>query len=126
MHRSSVLALSILLAGCSLFSPEDPVLIRIANESDVDFDDVVVYFDSGREDYGPVPAGGVSEYRSIGKAYGYAPLDVRIEGDTLSLRIIDYVGEPLLRSGRYTYALGLTEPGDGARIPLSFSSRRDD
>jgi len=95
--------------GCSNpFSPDD-IQIRIGNESAVPFDDVDVIFPSDEVDYGHVPSGGVSEYRRVEVAYAYARIDVRIGATKLWIQPIDYVGEPQLRPGRYTYALNVLD-----------------
>lgn len=90
--------------------------IRVANRSDQDFERVDVTFESGKVEYGPVPRGGVSEYRWVGEAYRYARVDVVVKGrPPLILQPIDFVGETLLEPGRYTYALSI-DRNDGILV----------
>jgi hypothetical protein len=83
------------------------VAVRIENATDKVFESVVIGFPSQREDYGSIPAGEASVYRSVARAYRYAYAEIKIDGETLVLRPIDYVGESLLRPGRYTYRITL-------------------
>lgn len=73
------------------------------------FADVDVIFPSDEVDYGHVPSGGVSEYRRVEAAYAYARIDVKVGGTELRIQPIDYVGEPQLGPGRYTYALNVLD-----------------
>ena len=107
-----------LLAGCTtsedaqMAAPEDtngPVEINIQNNSAIAFDQVVVSFPSQREDYGAVDSGGESPYRTIEKAYRYAYIEAHAGDETHIVQPIDYVGETLLETGRYTYALDLVD-----------------
>ncbi len=106
------------LAGCTtsedaqMAAPEDtngPVEINIQNNSAIAFDQVVVSFPSQREDYGAVDSGEESPYRTIEKAYRYAYIEAHAGDETHILQPIDYVGETLLETGRYTYALDLVD-----------------
>lgn len=118
MYRLLVLAL-LLLAGCSSTSaPGDPVEVRIANESAVAFDGVRVVFPDREESYGAIPAGGRSDYRSVERAYRYAFVEVHAGAERLVLQPIDYVGEELLRAGRYTYALAIAPDGRNLTLTL--------
>lgn len=84
------------------------VEIRIRNNSDLDFDRVRVHFPDQREvDYGVVPKGGVSAFRTVDHAYRYAGFSVNAGNRELSLQPIDYLGEEELAAGRYTYAIGV-------------------
>ncbi len=107
-----------LLAGCTtsedaqMAAPEDtngPVEINIQNNSAVVFDHVVVTFPSQTEDYGAVDSGGESPYRTVERAYRYAYIEAHAGDETHILQPIDYVGETLLETGRYTYALDLVD-----------------
>jgi hypothetical protein len=84
------------------------VEIRIRNESDVDFDRVLVQFPGQREvDYGALRKGAVTAFKATSRAYRYAGLSVRAGSQGLSLQPIDYLGEQELSAGRYPYALGV-------------------
>lgn len=123
MNRLSTLFLGLLLTSCASASTNgDPVQIRVANESDVRFDQVVVNFPNQEENYGAIDAGGVSTYRQVGEAYRYAHLQVRIGERDLVMQPMDFVGESLLTSGRYTYVLDVDDPVSGN---LELTLRRD-
>jgi hypothetical protein len=118
---ASGLATGVLSACTGTFGPGGSVEIRIANQSDVDFDVVIVGFPYGQEEYGAVSAGGVTGYREVENAYRYAYVEVHVDGDTFVLQPVDYVGEVLLPPGRYTYALDL-DPEESA---FSLTFRHD-
>lgn len=105
-----LLFLTLALACETLVSTSDgPVEIRVENASAELMEDVLVGFPSGNVQYGDVVAGGVTGYRTVERAYRYAFVRVVVQDDTIRLQPIDYVGESLLSSGRYTYRLGLFE-----------------
>ncbi len=82
------------------------VEIRIRNDSNVDFDRVQVEFpDQHDVDYGPIPKGGVTDFRVTNRAYRYARVSVEAGDQNLLIQPIDYLGEPELSAGRYTYSL---------------------
>lgn len=86
-----------------------PVEINIRNDSGVSFSRVVVTFPSQAEDYGAIDSGGESVYRSVEMAYRYAYIEAHAAEQTYVLQPFDYTGEKLLETGRYTYALSLTD-----------------
>lgn len=79
--------------------------IRISNESKVAIENVKVGFPSQTEDYGTIPAKGVTEYRLVKRAYRYARIEATVEGKPAVIQPIDYVGEKELKTGKYTYVL---------------------
>jgi hypothetical protein len=110
--RRTVLGLFLAVMSCdSPFSPTGDVQVRVSNESSFAFGDVEVTFPENHVDYGVVAANGVSEYRRVTKAYGYALIVVQVGGEELRIQPIDYLGESLLPPGRYTYALNVTIEG---------------
>lgn len=70
---------------------------------------VLVGFPDVEVVYGDVPPGAATAYREVERAYRYAYVRTVVDGDTLGLVPIDYVGETLLESGLYTYRLDLFE-----------------
>ncbi len=96
-----------------------PVDINIQNDSDVDFDSVRVTFPSQKEDYGAVPQGGQSDYRTVALAYGYAYVEVFVGEARYVVQPTDYTGETPLAEGRYTYALSLS----GQELSLALIKR---
>jgi hypothetical protein len=104
------LAGAVPLAGCgSVVGTEEGVEIRVRNASTVDFTNVVVGFPDETETYGAIAANASSEYRTVERAYRYAGVQVTLNGASLALIPIDYVGEEELEGGSYTYEVNLTE-----------------
>jgi len=81
------------------------VNIRLKNESDLNYKDIVVY----NVDYGNLDSGGFSEYKVFEKAYRYANVKLSAQGTEYTLQPYDYVGEEPLKDGNYTYVLTLIE-----------------
>jgi hypothetical protein len=105
----------VLLASCNSLGPDsDLVEVRVRNFSTVDFDSVLVRFPKDVHRYGRVEAGQSSAYASVQEAYRYDFVEVWIGGEKYALQPIDFVGESLLRPGRYTY--GLTFDGSPAQL----------
>ncbi len=105
-----LLLLTLVLACETLVSgAQDPVEIRVENVSASVMEDVLVWFPDQRVVYGDVEPGGTSAYEVVREAYRYAYVETVVQGDTLALQPIDYVGESLLDGGRYTYRLTLFE-----------------
>jgi hypothetical protein len=122
--RLGAIGLLLGLAACD--SPLLPwgggdVEIRIQNSSSLPFERVDVGFPEGRVNYGSIRANSTSEYRGISTAYRYAYIEVAVAGEELVIQPIDYVGESLLASGRYTYVLNVTIEGH-----LTLDFREDD
>ncbi|MGD2067852.1 MAG: hypothetical protein PVI57_04140 [Gemmatimonadota bacterium] len=127
MIRPESLVLPLLLvlgsASCSGSDSRRPVEVRVRNVSSVALEDVVVAFpddpgrhvgepvepglgESGDVDYGTVLPGEATAYRTIVRAYRYAPVTLTVDGREHRLQPDDYVGEELLEGGRrYTYEL---------------------
>jgi hypothetical protein len=124
MNRRSLLLAAILALAVSActnpFASPGTVYVRVENATAYTLQDVVVGFPSGTERYGSLAAGERSAFRRVGRAYGYAYVEVRVEGRTLVQQPIDYVGESLLEPGRYTYVLDITALDDayGVRSQL--------
>ena len=104
--RTWTIALALLLGtGCSQVLDDDDVEVRVRNLSAVDFDSVLVRFPRDTHRYGRVEAGKSSSYAEVQEAYRYDYVEVWIGGEKHVLQPIDFVGESLLPSGRYTYGL---------------------
>jgi hypothetical protein len=109
--------------GCTTSSePSGPVEIRVANGGSVTLEQVVIGFPGGTEDYGSLPAEASSEYRQVETAYRYAAVSVEVDGKTLTLTPVDYVGETKLTAGRYTYILTV----DPERTHLGLGFQQDE
>jgi hypothetical protein len=91
------------------------VLIRILNNSDRDFVNVLAKFpgdatvDPIEIDYGSIASGHYSEFASVELAYRYTHIIAITETDTIDWEPVDYVGETPLSPGKYSYALDFIE-----------------
>jgi len=79
------------------------VCVRIENSSDIDFDRFQVHFPEEVEDFGGLPAGAVTAYRRVGRAYDYNYTEAASSDRRFVLLIIDHVGDRFLPPGSYTY-----------------------
>ena len=98
------------------------IAIRIENASNKTFDNVLVKFPEQEENYGRVPSGSTSPYRTVTKAYRYAYVEIKV-GDEVGLLLpFDYTGEPLVGPGRYTYRLTISRNSRSRnyRVELEF------
>ncbi len=114
----ALVALLLPLAAVSACEPltgsSDDVEIRVYNNSDHTFHDVVV----NGVALGDVAAGEYSRYAGFEEAYHYGAVSATVDGKPLGIMPIDYVGETPLRPGRYTYLVS-ADPETGA-ITLHF------
>lgn len=99
--------------------------IRIANRGDVPLENIVVSFHSQTEQYGTLAPGGVSDYRSIAKAYSVARIEATANGEAVRLQPIDFVGDEPLDGGLYTYALSFDPTGETSFSRLRFEFVED-
>ena len=99
--------------GCNTENcdPPNEVGIRIENSSIHDYTDVHVNTGGGEQDYGDLASGQFSDHRIFNFAYSYAFVQLGINGDTLTIQPIDYVGETKLDCGNYTYRIGVDQAG---------------
>lgn len=104
-----LLALTLALACETIAVSTAPVEFRVENASVEVMEGVRVGFPAMDVSYGDVGPAEVTEYRTVDRAYRYAWVQTVVDGDTLTIQPIDYVGETLLDGGRYTYRLGLHE-----------------
>ena len=116
--------LAILLVSCTEGDKKQEVMIRVQNLSNYDYENVVV--SSGGPEYlfGNIAAQETSDYILFENAYRYAYVKVEIEGEFLVLQPVDYVGESNLKSGNYTYQIGVTGSGNDPGS-LTFVLRTD-
>jgi hypothetical protein len=104
-----VLALLLPLPGCdSPLAGDGPTLLRIANETGMDLEELHVFVDPPIH-VSLLPAGEVTDYEEMELAYRYATVTATANGAELILQAIDFVGEVPLGPGRFTYRLGLVE-----------------
>ena len=86
--------------------------IRIKNISEYDFCNVVITPPGGSVNYGIIKENRTSCYTTFDLAYRYAPIELFIDGEEFVLNIIDYVGEPELGVGNFTYEIDVTNFSD--------------
>lgn len=86
--------------------------IRLINRSQVALKNVVVKFPSGEESFGTIPHDGTTDRREVERAYRYSYIEATVEGQPAVIQPIDYVGETLLGSGKYAYALTYNRRAD--------------
>jgi hypothetical protein len=105
-----LLALGGVLAGLfALYAraPDPDVSqVRIRNQTGMPVQQVEV----NGIDYGDIPAGATSGYRDMKSAYGYAKVQLLMNGTRMRLQPEDYVGEQALGRGHFTYVI-LTRQG---------------
>ena len=89
----------------------DQVQIRIKNISQFEYFDVKVNTSGGENFYGTIKSNEYSDYNKFEFAYSYAFVELKIDEDTFTLQPIDYVGEEMLNSGKYTYEIDATSVG---------------
>jgi hypothetical protein len=121
----AIAALVVALAGCDDLFGSDPVEVRIENASSAMFSEATLYTSEGPVTFGDVGPGEATPYTQVTTAYRFATTQVVVQGDTLRLQVIDFVGEEPLDGGRYTYVLGVD--GLGTTSPsLTQTFRKDD
>lgn len=79
--------------------------IRVRNDSDVDFKDVVV----GGKEYGDIKSGATTAYQTWKTAYRYSSVKLIAGSKPMELQPIDYLGEQELGDGYFTYVLTVRE-----------------
>ncbi len=103
------------LTACGIFDPgTDSVQLRVLNNSDHDFNNVVV----NSVNLGDVVKYQFSDYEVLEKAYHYGAVSLDIDGKQFQIRPIDYVGETPLKNGHYTYMLSVDF--EAGRLLLTF------
>lgn len=112
MKKYLLFSFILLISACNTLDSEndtDAVYIRIANSSPIDFHSVFLSFPNDEYTFGTLESGRSSHYQKFEEAYRYGYIEVRTQRETYVLQPIDYVGETPLRSGKYTFRLGLSE-----------------
>ena len=112
-----VLLGAILLIGCSDDGAADiqnvvsigSLQIRVRNDSARDFDSVVVGFPTETIEYGAVSSGQASDYHVVAVAHAYARIDVYFDDEFMRIQPYDFIGEPTLSPGLFTYAIEISE-----------------
>lgn len=79
--------------------------IRIENNSNFTFEEVVVNTSGGENNFGKILPGTSSEYLQFTFAYKYAFIKLNIEGVEYKIQPYDYFGENKVELGKHTYIL---------------------
>jgi hypothetical protein len=79
--------------------------IRVRNDSDVDFKDVVV----GGKKYGDIKSGSTTDYQNWKTAFSYSSVMLSVGSKQMQFQPIDYLGERELGVGCFTYVLTVRE-----------------
>jgi hypothetical protein len=89
------------LGGSAMTLAGSATEIRVRNDSDVDFKDVVV----GGKKYGDIKSGATTDYQTWKTAYRYSPVTLIAGSKPMQIQPIDYLGERELGTGHFTYVL---------------------
>lgn len=86
---------------------ESKTNLKIKNISAYNFEDVNVSPNGTLKTYNTIEAGQSSCYHSFDKAYNYAYVTMKINGEEFIIQPIDYVGEQELGVGKFTYSIDI-------------------
>ncbi|SFU14145.1 hypothetical protein SAMN04489724_4322 [Algoriphagus locisalis] len=115
MKSLFILFIALLFFTSCADDPEpDGVLIRVENNSEVDFKDVIVNSGSGDVAFGTIRDGKKSNYMAFESAYRYGFVSLLADEKELRIQPRDYVGETPLEIGFYTYKLGVITSNTGS------------
>ena len=117
-----LILLSLLLAFGISCNNDDPIdlndiNIRIINSSSQTFKSVYVHSGNGVNTYVNIRPGQSSDYKSYTEAYRYGYIEVKTLTKEYKIQPFDYVGETVLKSGKYSYQLSIVEN----KLELTFS-----
>lgn len=123
--RIALNLLFIFLMSCGIEDGRpNGVFIRVENNSDVNFTDVIVQSGNVENGFGMISARSSSAYKEFEYAFKFASIWLKAENQGFSLIPNDYTGEIPLRSGYYTYRVGLSS-GNLTDANLVFEFVRD-
>lgn len=91
--------LLLLSISCSNEDDTSEVNIRLANVSNVEFQDATY----NGINYGDISPGDKTEYRAFEISYNYGSVTITIDGIDYGWIPIDFVGESPLENGNYTF-----------------------
>lgn len=107
--RIALNLLLIFLMSCGIEDGRpNGVFIRVQNNSDVNFTNVIVQSGNVENGFGTILARSSSDYKEFEYAFKFASIWLKAENQEFSLIPNDYTGEIPLRSGYYTYRVGLS------------------
>ena len=97
----------LIFTGCDTLGLDGPVQIRVRNDSDLTFEEGILYLVGDSILFPGLGPGQATPYREVEKSYRFATAQV-VTGngaDTARLQVIDFVGEEPLDKGRFTFSL---------------------
>lgn len=107
--RITLYLLFLILASCGIQDGRpDGVFIRVQNNSDVNYSNVIVQTGNVENAFGTILARSISEYREYEYAFKYASVWLQAEGHSFNLNSSVKEGEMPLKAGYYTYRIGLS------------------
>ncbi|MFN4000428.1 hypothetical protein [Algoriphagus sp.] len=106
--RITLLLLFLFFTSCGIQDGRpDGVFIRVQNNSDVNFTEVIVQSGNVENGFGTVMARSNSKYKKFEYAFKYASVWLLAEGHQLNHNASVKEGEIPLKAGYYTYRVGL-------------------
>ncbi|MDD4993759.1 MAG: hypothetical protein PHR83_16175 [Paludibacter sp.] len=108
MKKSFFIYLAAIFALVTSCTEDTTVMIRVKNSSSYNYQNLVI----GGDNFGDLASGGYSGYKTYSSAYRYNSYRLIVENDTIRMIAIDYVGEKLLKSGKYTYEIDAVKNED--------------
>jgi hypothetical protein len=105
----TVLLLTIIFCNCSSSNESTDLQIRISNVSEFNFENIIVNASGEKVNFGNLNSNSKSEFKAFDLAYRYAYVELEIDGESLTLQPIDYVGETPLENGKYSYELNINQ-----------------
>lgn len=121
-----LIAASIAMAACEQAGEEvlpghDGAALRIENLSTYTISSLEVRPGAGEvQTFEDIAPGATTAYRPFEFIYSYAYLRAVVEGDTLTLQPIDYVGAQAYDSGAYTYLIQIGGTTGPASLSIEF------
>jgi hypothetical protein len=117
----NLLLLIAMAASATILQEENPLLIRISNKSAYDLENIEINSPaSGLIHFGKLKSGEKSDYRKFEKAYPIPAVAAEIENKKIEFLPDDYLGEQLLKPGKYTYELSIIEKDGVKYLRLNF------
>ncbi|UKN00250.1 hypothetical protein K6119_10945 [Paracrocinitomix mangrovi] len=83
--------------------------IRIKNISEYDYCNVTINPSNASTNYGILAQGETTCYKSFDIAYNYCYVELKIGNEEFVIQPIDYVGEPELGIGYFTYSIDVSD-----------------
>lgn len=95
------------VAACkkTKFSPEGPTDVRVQNESDLLFSEVIVNTSGGIDTLGNISSKGFSNYFRFDKAFPKAEISAKINGQVFTTGTVNYNALTYIGQAKITYTV---------------------